>query len=99
MGDDFYDPGFTQDEMNTPNPNYPQPPFISHNQPSSPSKYTITFFSLIFFFSSVKREYVFFLVPYGDNSNVGNSEFFLHIDPKVKKDGTPDFKLSNCKFA
>ncbi|GAA5796999.1 hypothetical protein HPULCUR_002377 [Helicostylum pulchrum] len=72
LGDDFYDPGFTQEEMNTPNPNYPQPPFISHNQPSSP-------------------------IPYGDNSSIGNSEFFLHIDPKVKKDGTPDFKLSNCE--
>ena len=35
-GDDFYDPGFTQEEMNNPNPNHPQPPFISHNQPSSP---------------------------------------------------------------
>lgn len=38
------------------------------------------------------------LVPYGDNSNVGNSEFFLHIDPKIKETGTPDFKLSNCKY-
>ncbi|KAG2196712.1 hypothetical protein INT47_009622 [Mucor saturninus] len=71
-GDDFYDPSFTQEEMNNPNPNYPQPPFYSHNQPDSP-------------------------VPYGDNSNVGDSEFFLHVDPKVKESGTPNFKLSNCQ--
>ncbi|KAI7889374.1 peptidase C14, caspase domain-containing protein [Mucor mucedo] len=58
--------------MNNPNPNYPQPPFYSHNQPDSP-------------------------VPYGDNSSVGDSEFFLHVDPKVKDSGTPNFKLSNCQ--
>lgn len=71
-GDDFYDPSFTQQEMNNPNPNYPQPPFISHNQPASP-------------------------VPYGDNHHGSDGEFFLHIDPKIKESGTPDFKLSNCQ--
>ncbi|KAI8055559.1 peptidase C14, caspase domain-containing protein [Gilbertella persicaria] len=37
------------------------------------------------------------LVPYGENTENEDSEFYLHIDPKVKKHGTPHFKLSNCQ--
>lgn len=84
--------------MNNPNPNYPQPPFYSHNQPDSPGNFLFLFFQPQFHISSVKRDSFFFLlVPYGDDSNTGNSEFFLHVDPKVKESGTPEFKLSNCK--
>lgn len=40
MGSDAYDPKFTQAELNNPNPNYPQPPYKSANQPSTPGKHT-----------------------------------------------------------
>ncbi|KAK4515944.1 PlsC domain-containing protein [Mucor velutinosus] len=71
-GSDVYDPAFTQSDIEHPNPNYPQPPFQSENQPSTP-------------------------VPYGENNFSEDSEFFLHVDPKVKAHGSPDFKLSNCQ--
>ncbi|ORE07855.1 hypothetical protein BCV72DRAFT_204681, partial [Rhizopus microsporus var. microsporus] len=71
-GSDAYDPEFTTEEMLEPNPNYPQPPFVSENQPSTP-------------------------VPYGENTTSPDSEFFLHIDPRVKEYGTPEFKISNCQ--
>lgn len=32
----MYDPAFTQSDIEHPNPNYPQPPFQSENQPSTP---------------------------------------------------------------
>ncbi|CEP07573.1 hypothetical protein [Parasitella parasitica] len=71
-GSDVYDPSFTPSDIEHPNPNYPQPPFQSENQPSTP-------------------------VPYGENNYSKDSDFFLHVDPKVKTHGAPDFKLSNCQ--
>ncbi|KAG1473996.1 hypothetical protein G6F56_000622 [Rhizopus delemar] len=38
-GSDAYDPEFTEEDMLHPNPNYPQPPFESENQPSTPVPY------------------------------------------------------------
>jgi hypothetical protein len=34
-------------------------------------------------------------VPYGEGRT--DSDFFLHVHPKVKKEGIPDFRISNCK--
>ncbi|KAI8640055.1 caspase domain-containing protein [Parasitella parasitica] len=71
-GSDVHDPSFTPNDIEYPNPNYPQPPFQSENQPSTP-------------------------VPYGENNYSEDSDFFLHVDPKLKSHGAPDFKLSNCR--
>ncbi|KAI8330945.1 caspase domain-containing protein [Choanephora cucurbitarum] len=38
-GGDEYDPVFTQDDLQDPNPTYPQPPFLSEHQPSTPVPY------------------------------------------------------------
>ncbi|OBZ85998.1 Metacaspase-1 [Choanephora cucurbitarum] len=38
-GGDQYDPVFTQDDLQDPNPTYPQPPFLSEHQPSTPVPY------------------------------------------------------------
>lgn len=57
-GDDFYDPSFTPEEMNNPNPNFPQPPFYSHNQPDSPGN--IFFFSAsILYFRRLKGNFFY----------------------------------------
>ncbi|KAG1047951.1 hypothetical protein G6F43_009630 [Rhizopus delemar] len=71
-GSDSYDPEFTTEDILNPNPNYPQPPFVSENQPSTP-------------------------IPYGESTDAPDSEYYLHIDPSVKKNGAPNFKLSNCQ--
>lgn len=36
-------------------------------------------------------------VPYGESTDAPDSEYYLHIDPSVKKNGAPNFKLSNCQ--
>lgn len=64
---------------------------------TNPIHQVIFFFSAsILYFRRLKGNF-HLLVPYGDASGAGDSEFFLHVHPDIKDSGTPDFKLSNCK--
>ncbi|EPB89926.1 hypothetical protein HMPREF1544_03174 [Mucor circinelloides 1006PhL] len=46
VGSDVNDPRFTPHELSRPNPNYPQPPHASQNQPSTPVPYGENFTSV-----------------------------------------------------